>query len=100
MSSKKVIFVIEMLRYNSRENHSYVGGVFDDEVTALAEAWDHMKMRAGKYGALVTGFELNENKIVYQRELDCWDAFAESCKEVAEEVKKRMISDTEEEEKE
>jgi hypothetical protein len=84
---RKIIFVVEFLRYNNREKHSYVGGVFKDEMEALAEAWEHMKLRSGKYGAEITGYELGTNSVVYSRTLDCWDAFAESCAATAEKLK-------------
>lgn len=79
-----------MLRNNDREQHSYIGGVYEDELEALTEAWAHMKMRAGKYGAEVTGFELGSCRVVYKRELDCWDAFTESCKDLAAKVKEML----------
>lgn len=84
---KKIIFVVEMLRNNDREQHSYVCGVFDDEMQALTEAWTHMKWRAGKYGAEVSGHELNGGAINYFRKLDCWDAFAASCADTAAKIK-------------
>lgn len=83
----KIYFVVEMLRNNDREAHSYVIGVFDDETLALAEAWEHMKFRAGKYGAVVTGYPINGGLSTYKRELDSWDAFAESCKDMAEKIR-------------
>ena len=89
----KIYFVVEMLRWNDREQHSYVIGVYDDEILALKEAWEHMNYRAGKYGACVKGLELNGGKEVYRRELDCWDAFAESCNDTAEKVKVMMETD-------
>lgn len=83
----KVYFVVEMLRNNDREQHSYVSGIFDDELLALKEAWAHMNYRGGKYGAVVTGYELNGGRSVYRNELDQWDAFAASFKETADKVK-------------
>lgn len=83
-----------MVRWNDREGHTYVIGVYDDEVTALTEAWEHMKYRGGKYGAEVCGWELSTKEKmgtkVYTRKLDCWDAFAESCTELAHEIKERL----------
>ncbi len=88
----KVYFVVEMLRYNNREAHSYVIGIYDDETRALADAWDHMKFRDGKYGAVITGYTLNENgKQVYQRELDSWDAFAACSKELADKIRELLV---------
>lgn len=89
----KIYFVVEMLRYNDREKHSYVIGVWDDEILALKEAWSHMEYRAGKYGGEVTGYNLNGGKQVYFRELDCWDAFAASCQKTAAEIRKLIDAD-------
>ena len=84
----KIYFIVEMLRNNDREQHSYTIGVYDDEFLALKEAWEHMEFRAGKYGAQISGFEINGGKKVYSRDLDCWDAFAASCKQTAEAIRK------------
>lgn len=86
----RVYFVVEMLRYNDRELHSYVIGIYDDEMLALKEAWEHMKFRAGKYGAEVSGYRLNGGERVYSRVLDSWDAFAESCKDTAEKIRQML----------
>jgi hypothetical protein len=83
----KIYFVVEMLRNGDREQHSYVIGVFDDELLALKEAWGHMRYRAMKYGACVHGYQLNGGQEVYRRDLDDWDAFAESCKDLAAAIK-------------
>lgn len=88
--SDKIIFVVEFLRNNDREQHSYVGGVFEDEFEALLEAWEHMRLRAGKYGAEISGFRLRDNEKVYTRKLDCWDAFASSCRDLAEKLTKML----------
>ena len=88
----KIYFVVELLRYNDREAHSYVIGIYDNELAALHDAWEHMNFRAGKYGAEVTGYKINGGDRVYVRTLDCWDAFAASCQEMAKEIKK-MIDD-------
>lgn len=86
----KIVFVVEMLRYNDREKHSYVVGVWEDELEALKEAWAHMELRAGKYGAEVTGYEINGGAEVYSRKLDCWDAFAASCAKTAQEIRRML----------
>lgn len=83
----QIFFIVEMLRNNDREHHSYTIGIFDNEFLALKEAWEHMKLRAGKYGAEVSGYKLNSGKRVYYHQLDSWDAFAASCKETAEKLK-------------
>ncbi len=82
-----IYFVVEMLRYNDREGHSYVTGVYDDETKALTEAWTHMKFRDGKYGAAVSGYILNEGNRVYYRELNSWDAFAACSRDLADKIK-------------
>jgi len=87
---KKIYFVVRLIRYDDPEAHSYNIGIYDNEVLALTEAWEYMKVRAGKYGAEVIGYELNYGTQVYKRTLSCWDAFDESCKELAKEVKKRL----------
>lgn len=83
----KIYFVVELLRYNDREKHSYTIGIYDEEFKALHDAWEHMKFRAGKYGAEVTGYKINGGDKVYFRSLDCWDAFANSCQEMTKEIK-------------
>ena len=90
---KKLIFIVEMQRNNDNEQHSYVIGAWDDEVKALTEAWSHMKCRAGKYGAEVSGYEINGGDQKYKRTLDCWDAFAAICKDTAEKVQKMLDAD-------
>lgn len=91
--NNRMYFVVEMIRNNDREQHSYIIGVYDDEILALKEAWEHIRFRAGKYGAEVSGFEMNTGKKSYCRELESWDAFAESCKDVAEKIKKMLDQD-------
>lgn len=83
---KKIIFVVEMLRNNTREEHSYVIGVYENELEALKEAWAHMRLRGGKYGAEVTGHEINGGNKVYKHTLDQWDAFAASCVDTAKKI--------------
>lgn len=94
---KKIIFVVEMLRNNTREEHSYVAGVYEDEVEALTEAWSHMRFRAYKYSAQVDGHELNGGGTIYRRNLDCddWDGFASSCKDLAAKVKEKLDKESE-----
>lgn len=87
MSSDKILFVVELLRNDTREQHSYTIGVYDDELLALKDAWEHMECRAGKYGAEVTGYRVNGGDRVYLRILDSWDAFAASCKQTAEKLR-------------
>lgn len=88
--SQRIVFVVEMLRNNTREEHSYVIGVYEDEIEALKEAWSHMNFRGGKYGAEVSGFTVNGGDRVYHRILDQWDAFAQSCKDTAQKIKEML----------
>lgn len=88
--NEKLYFVVEMCRFNDQEGHRYTIGVFDDEALALKEAWEHIQYRGGKYGALITGWNLNGGTAKYSREMSCWSSFEESCKDLAEKVKKLM----------
>lgn len=47
------VFYVEALRWGSRENHSYVVGVFGSIERACREAVDHTTYRGGKYYAAV-----------------------------------------------
>jgi len=47
----KIVYIVEMLRYGEREEHSYVMGVYSDRKIAEYEAQIHMIWRAGKYNA-------------------------------------------------
>lgn len=84
---KQIIFVVEMVRNNDRNQHSYVLGAYEDEIVALEHAWKSMLFRDGKYGAIVTGFEVNTHNNVYTRKLDSWDAFSRSCLDMANKLK-------------
>jgi hypothetical protein len=63
------VYVVEMLRWNSRENHSYVIGCFHTEKEAIKQAVDHMEFRGGKYSAEITGYR-NETEEFYWQALD------------------------------
>lgn len=55
-----------------------------------------MRYRGGKYGAVVSGYVVNSNDVaVYRRELDCWDTFVDSCKDLAEKVKTMLDKEAE-----
>lgn len=47
----KIVYVVEMLRYGEREEHSYVEGVYSDLKLAEYNAKLHMLDRANKYSA-------------------------------------------------
>lgn len=62
-----IVFVVEMLRYGDRESHSYIDGVYSDNVIAECNAKLHILMRAGKYCAEIRQFVvdgLSSNKVV------------------------------------
>lgn len=90
----KVIFVVEMLRDGDREQHSYIAGVYDDEILALTEAWDHMKFRANKYCTEIRGYEINGTE-VYKRYLSCygWDQFKQGSPILADTIEKNRKSE-------
>ena len=46
-----LVYIVEMLRYGDREEHSYVYGVYSDEKMAEYDAMNHISMRANKYYA-------------------------------------------------
>ena len=87
---ERIYFVVEMLRDGDRERHSYIDGIYDDELLALKEAWGHIRMRDDKYGAEVSGYNVNGGARVYFRKLECWDAFAASCKDTAEKIRQML----------
>lgn len=58
-STDKICYIVEALRWNSRENHSYVVGVYDDYNRAIKSADDHANYRGGKYMCTVLQCKLN-----------------------------------------
>lgn len=92
---KQIYFVVEMLRNDDREQHSYVDGIYNDELTALKEAWSHIEMRAGKYGAEISGYHINgTGPRVYFRKLDSWEGFAASCRETAKKIREMLDAES------
>ena len=85
----KIYFVVEMLRHGDREQHSYIDGIYDDELLALKEAWSHMEFRDGKYMAEVSGYQVNGSK-VYSIKLDNWDTFAASHSHTATKIREMI----------
>lgn len=69
-----VLFVVEMLRWGDRENHSYVIGVFSTREKAEQAGEAEKTWRAGKYEYTIGVFELD---YVPQKKLD----YAEKCSE-------------------
>jgi hypothetical protein len=47
------VYVVTMYRWGSRENHSYVRGVFSSEEKAMEAGMDEAVYRGGKYGPSV-----------------------------------------------
>lgn len=89
-----IIFVVEMLRNDSREEHSYVDGVYDDEIKAMTAATEHMNMRAGKYGAEIRGHYINGGEMVYYRKMSSDDAMAHSFRETAANLREMIAKTT------
>lgn len=53
------LFVTRMLRYGDRDGHSYIVGVYDNEVQAKYAGTCEESWRGGKYSYVVEYFELN-----------------------------------------
>ena len=63
----KDVFVVEALRWGSRENHSYVVGAFDSlddaaEACVVEEAW-----RGGKYVCVIINCSKSKDEIQKQK---------------------------------
>ncbi len=56
---KKELYVVEMLRWGDRENHSYVLGVYDTKTKAENAGKFEENYRGGKYGFYVNTVILN-----------------------------------------
>jgi hypothetical protein len=52
------VYVIEMLRWSDRENHSYIANVCTSYKKAIEKAIEKIRFRGGKYGAEVRGYDL------------------------------------------
>lgn len=57
--NKTAIWTVTAYRWNDTEKHSYVVGVYDDEVKAFRAAIEEECWRAGKYGCRVIKTYLN-----------------------------------------
>ena len=53
------LYIVTMYRWGSRENHSYVLGVYDDKELALKSAIENQIDRGGKYYPEILEFNLN-----------------------------------------
>lgn len=76
------------MKNGNREEHSYICGIFDDEVKALTEAFEHMEFRANKYCAEISGWQINGHRI-YMRKLNCysWKEFEKASPDLAIKIK-------------
>lgn len=83
-----IYYVVEILRNDDREQHSYVHGVYNDENLARKEALEHINDRAGKYGAEIHGYEINEGLKKVFLKLDSDIGFSNSLKKSAENIEK------------
>ena len=58
-----LLYVVTMYRFADREKHSYVLGVFDDEMLALKEAEKEQMSRGGtKYYPEIWEYDLDNEK--------------------------------------
>jgi len=58
-----LVYVVTMYRFADREKHSYVLGVFDDEMLALKEAEKEQMSRGGtKYYPEIWEYDLDNEK--------------------------------------
>lgn len=68
-----MMYVVEALRWNDREMHSYVVGVYEDLHIAYRAAIAEEYWRGGKYTCAVTEHQLNaENKDVEGKSKEEW----------------------------
>lgn len=59
----KYVYVVEMLRWSDRENHSYPIGVWSKLIDALKEGIQHGRYRANKYEPAVTMYEVDSGSV-------------------------------------
>lgn len=57
------VYIVEMCRWEDRENHSYTIGAWSKLIPALHEGISHARHRAGKYGPIVMQFEIDGNSV-------------------------------------
>ena len=60
MTMDKTLYVVEMLRWGNRENHSYVVGIFDSMVQAEQCGEIEKSWRGGKYEYSIKSIALND----------------------------------------
>lgn len=68
MENDGVLYVVEMLRWGDRENHSYVIGVYSSETLATLAGEAEKTWRAGKYEYAISLYQLD---YIPQDKLDC-----------------------------
>lgn len=88
-----IVYVVMMLRNDDCEQHTYLDGVYMTEEKATLEATEHVKMRDGKYGAKIHGYELETNEEVYWKKISSNVGMAYGFKKTAENLRK-MIGPT------
>jgi cytosine/adenosine deaminase-related metal-dependent hydrolase len=71
------LFLVEMLRYGSRENHSYNVGVYSSYKKALKIAHEAMDCRGGKYDAVIHEVHVDENDAEVYRVIRWGDKYEE-----------------------
>ena len=59
MSKAEILYVVEMLRYGNRENHSYILGVFDKKHSAQCAGEAEKTFRGCKYEPAIMTCVLN-----------------------------------------
>ncbi len=59
MENDGVLFVVEMLRWGDRENHSYVIGVYSSKTLATLAGETEKSWRAGKYEYAISVMQLD-----------------------------------------
>lgn len=71
------LYVVTMYRWGDCNKHSYVLGVFDNEVTAKMQGIKEETFRGGKYSPDITDWNLNKTFTDEEEELDdhihLWD---------------------------
>jgi hypothetical protein len=68
MENDGVLYVVEMLRWGDRENHSYVIGVYSSQTLAALAGEAEKTWRAGKYEYAISLYQLD---YIPQDKLDC-----------------------------
>jgi len=84
------IYVCEMLRFGSRENHSYIKGVYSTPEEADNHGQLEATDRGGKYEYVVYGYDLDQGG--KRRYISGWDENI-SCNKKADDCSDCRLSD-------